>query len=113
MIDINYAPVCGIYCGDCHFLGKECIGCGNVDGKPFWTTLMKIEVCPLHDCCRNQKQLEHCGLCKDLPCKTFLELRDPIMSDDEFIQSLDVRQKELKRRAEIGTDSWLKEKSTS
>jgi hypothetical protein len=27
-----------------------------VDGKPFWTTLMKIEVCPLHNCCRNQKQ---------------------------------------------------------
>ena len=113
MNDINYAPVCGIYCGDCNFLGKECTGCEYVDGKPFWTTLMKIEVCPLHDCCRNQKQLEHCGLCEDFPCKMFLELRDPSMSDDEFEKSLDLRQKELQKRADIGTESWLKEKSNS
>ena len=74
---------------------------------------MKIEVCPLHECCLNQKQLEHCGLCEDFPCKAFLELRDPNMSDDEFEKSLDLRQKELQKRAEIGTESWLIEKSTS
>ena len=28
MNDINYAPVCGLYCGNCNFLGKECTGCG-------------------------------------------------------------------------------------
>ena len=128
MNGINYAPVCGIYCGDCDFLRIECAGCGNVNGKPFWTTLMKSEVCPLHECCRNQKQLEHCGWCEDFPCKTFLEpaceriprsllrgilqLRDPSMGDDEFEKSFDLRQKELQKRAEIGTESWLKEKST-
>lgn len=64
-----------------------------VDGKPFWARLMNIEVCPLSDCCRNQKQLEHCGLGKDLPCKMFLELRNSNMDDDEFEKSLDFRQK--------------------
>ncbi len=38
MTDINYAPVCGIYCGDCNFLGSQCAGCGNVAGQPFWTS---------------------------------------------------------------------------
>lgn len=60
---------------------------------------------------KKQKQLEHCGLCPDFPCKTFFELRDPNMSDDEFNNSLAERQKELKRRTEVGTDKWLKEKS--
>ena len=74
---------------------------------------MKIEVCPLHDCCRNQKQLEHCGLCEDFPCETFNALRDPNMSDDEFEKSLSLRKQALRRRAEIGTDDWLKEKAAS
>ena len=30
MSDLNYAPVCGIYCGSCRFLGTECKGCGYV-----------------------------------------------------------------------------------
>lgn len=58
---------------------------------------MNIEVCPLHDCCHNQKKLEHCGVCGDLPCSKFLELRDPNMSDEEFEKSLDSRRKELKK----------------
>jgi len=110
---INYAPVCGLYCGDCHFLGKQCAGCGNVEGKPFWKTLLNMEICPLHECCRNQKQLEHCGLCDDVPCETFLALRDPNMRDDEFQKSLTSRHQALKIRAEIGTDDWLKEKVSS
>lgn len=44
MIDINCAPVCGIYCSDCNFLGIGCTGCGNMDGKPFRSTSMKIEI---------------------------------------------------------------------
>jgi len=113
MNDINYAPVCGIYCGECNFLGKQCAGCKNVAGRPFWTSLMALEICPLYDCCLNQKQLEHCGLCVDFPCETFNTLRDPNMSDDEFEKSLISRQQTLRRRAEIGTDDWLQEKAAS
>jgi hypothetical protein len=107
----HLAPVCGIYCGDCQFLGKNCEGCGKALGKPFWTEQMPSGICPLYDCCVNQKKLEHCGLCDDFPCKTFLDLRDPSMSDEEYKKSLVTRNDSLKKRARIGTEQWLKEKS--
>lgn len=107
----NYAPVCGIFCGECHFLGKECKGCGYEEGKPFWTAFLNIDVCPLHDCCRNQKHLEHCGVCDAFPCEIFLQLRDPNMGDEEFKASLEGRQRALRKRAELGTGAWIKEKA--
>ena len=110
MSDKNYAPVCGIYCGHCDFLGKQCEGCGYVDGKPFWTAQIPSGVCPLHDCCRNHKQMEHCGLCDKFPCETFTSLRDPAMDDEEAEHSLRMRQNDLLLRKEIGTEAWLKER---
>jgi hypothetical protein len=111
MTNIQLAAVCGIYCGDCQFLGKTCKGCAKVLGKPFWTSEMPSGACPLYDCCVIRKKLEHCGLCDDFPCKTFLDLRDPNMSDEEFRKSLVTRHESLKRRARIGTEQWLAEKS--
>ena len=113
MMDTNYAPVCGIYCGECSFLGQQCKGCGYIDGKPFWTSHMPTSICPLHDCCRNQKELEHCGLCADFPCEVFFELRDPNMSDEEFEKSLEDRKTAIKRRTVIGTSKWLSERAAS
>ncbi len=113
MSDINYAPVCGIYCGNCGYLGEQCAGCGYAEGKPFWTTQIPSGICPLYDCCRNQKQLEPCGRCEDLPCTIFQELRDPNMSDEKFEKSLEERQNSLKRRTAIGTEKWLKEVSSA
>jgi len=109
--DRNHAPVCGIYCGSCELLDKQCRGCGYVDGKPFWTEQFGVKVCPLHDCCRNSRRLEHCGLCTDSPCKVFLEMRDPSMSDEEARRSLEARQADLHKRKQLGTDEWLREKS--
>jgi hypothetical protein len=111
--NLNYAPVCGLDCRSCDFLGDKCQGCGYVDGKPFWTVAVPSGVCPFYDCCRNRKKLEHCGLCDDFPCKMFPEVRDPNMSDEEFQESLAERQTALKRRAEIGTSKWLLEISHS
>ncbi|MBN1192693.1 MAG: DUF3795 domain-containing protein [Coriobacteriia bacterium] len=111
MKDTAYAPVCGIYCGACPFLGQQCPGCGNVDGRPFWTAGTPNGVCPLHDCCRNRKQLEHCGLCAGFPCNTFAELRDPNMTDDEFAESLNARTANLMTRSEIGTQAWLRQQT--
>lgn len=113
MSNKNYAPVCGIYCGSCSYLGNQCKGCGYMAGKPFWTKQIPSGICPLHDCCGNQKQFEHCGLCEDFPCETFLELRDPNMSDEQFQESRKARQESLKRRTEIGTKRWLLEVSSS
>jgi hypothetical protein len=111
MNDKKYAAACGIYCGNCDFSGEQCKGCGHSDGRPFWTAQVPSGVCPIHDCCSNQKKIEHCGLCEELPCRTFLELRDPDMSDEEFEKSLKARQESLKRRKDIGTGEWLREMS--
>ena len=112
MTDNNLAAVCGLYCGACEYLGERCKGCGNQEGKPFWIAHMNIEICPLYDCCINRKQLEHCGLCDELPCEAFTNLRDPALSQEEAEQSLVTRQNDLARRREIGTAAWLEEKES-
>ncbi|UCH43425.1 MAG: DUF3795 domain-containing protein [Dehalococcoidales bacterium] len=111
MINENsLAASCGLYCRDCHFLGERCSGCGNVQGKPFWTGPDSTEACPLYDCCVNKEQLEHCGLCGEFPCEKFASLRDPSMSDEEAEKSLRQRQKDLNLRKEMGTEAWLRER---
>lgn len=107
MTDMELAPVCGIYCGTCERLGHQCQGCGNVKGKPFWASLIKVDVCPLYDCCINKKELEHCGLCAEFPCEPFTQLRDPSQSEEEAEESLRARENSLVRRREIGTQKWL------
>jgi len=72
--------------------------------------MMNVEFCPVYNCCVNGKQLEHCGLCSELPCETFMQLRDPALSDEEAKQALIARQNDLAKRREIGTEKWLKEK---
>ena len=110
MPDNNLAPVCGIYCGTCGYLENQCQGCGYLKGKPFWTVQMKVEVCPLYDCCANKKLLEHCGLCNEFPCELFTGLRDPSLSEEEAKEALCARQNELVKRKKIGTERWLEEK---
>lgn len=112
MQDTSLATACGLYCGDCEYLGYKCQGgCAKVQGKPFWVPLFDVEVCPIYDCCVNQKKLEHCGLCPEFPCQPFLSLRDPSLSDEEAEQALRKRQQRLMRRKEIGTQAWLKERT--
>lgn len=111
MVDKNLAPVCGLYCGSCEYYKKTCEGCGNVKGKPFWTTQMKVETCPFYDCCIKKKQLGHCGLCNELPCETFNKFHDPSLSPEKAKQAVLNRQNELLKRKEIGTEKWLEEKN--
>ncbi|HAV42720.1 TPA: hypothetical protein DCX15_01705 [bacterium] len=110
MSDRNLASVCGLYCGTCEYFKKQCPGCGYIKGKPFWTTQMNVEVCPFYDCCINRKQIEHCGLCDEFPCRTFMELYDPSLSEEEAKKQVQERQEALLRRKEVGTERWLEEK---
>jgi hypothetical protein len=109
MNESAHAPPCGLYCGVCSFLENPCAGCGNVMGKPFWTERLPGCACPIYDCCLNVRKLEHCGLCGEFPCKTFSELRDPNLSDDEFAASLEERNDNLQTRKNIGKRKWLEE----
>ena len=113
MVDTNFAAICGLFCRTCDHLGTKCGGCGNQKGKPFWTTSMNIESCPIYNCCINKKHLEHCGLCDELPCVTFLALRDPSLSEEEAEKVLAARKKDLLQRKQIGTKQWLAQKDTN
>ena len=111
MVHIKLASACGLYCGTCEYIGKNCQGCGNVQGKPFWTEKMDVNICPLYDCCANNKKLDHCGLCNDLPCDLFNSFYDPSLSPEEAEKSVNSRQSELLKRKEIGTENWIKLKA--
>jgi len=113
MSDKNLAPVCGIYCGTCEYFEKQCQGCGNVKGKPFWTKFMKVDICPMYDCCL-KKKVKHCGLCDGFPCNIFMgmEANDPNMSSEQAEKSAEKRKNELIKRKEIGTEKWLEERET-
>ena len=106
IIDKKLAQVCGLYCGACDCFKNNCQGCREENGMPFWT---RSKPCPIFNCCINIRKLEHCGLCDDLPCRIFNDLRDPSLSDEVFNQSLKKRQNDLTKRREIGTENWLKE----
>ncbi|PVX24186.1 MAG: hypothetical protein CW716_10585 [Candidatus Bathyarchaeum sp.] len=112
MLDKNLAAACGLFCGNCEHLETNCKGCGHQKGKPFWVSMMKVEACPLYNCSVNTKKLEHCGLCNEFPCKTFLSLRDPSLSDEEAQNALVARQNDLITRKQIGTENWLKQKQS-
>jgi hypothetical protein len=111
-MDEILAGPCGIFCGDCEYLGDSCAGCGHVEGKPFWTSEVEMEICPLFDCSVNVKRLEHCGLCDDLPCELFRSFSDPSLTPQEAERSVLERVDELKKRREMGTDAWLERKGS-
>lgn len=58
---------CGTDCTTCRFKDKfNCDGCVKQGGKIFWGE------CDIYNCAAS-KGLEHCGNCKDLPCKELIE----------------------------------------
>lgn len=87
---------CGILCNECNFFGKECQGCIQQLGKPFWTVEYKIPACPLYDCSVNERKYKNCGDCAELPCKTYREMKDPNSTEEEHQQSIIDRVKRLK-----------------
>lgn len=107
MNDSLDATVCGLSCSRCQFVNSQCHGCNAVKGKPFWTDRIPGNICPIFNCCRYEKLLEHCGLCEAFPCELFMSLRDPQMSDGEFEESIQDRQKVLILRRKTGTSHRL------
>ncbi|MFB0559615.1 MAG: DUF3795 domain-containing protein [Candidatus Lokiarchaeia archaeon] len=111
MLDKKLATICGLSCGKCEYYKEKCVGCEYLEGKPFWIEFMKVEVCPLYGCCVYGKRLEHCGVCDEFPCRTFLEmeLSEPSMSPEQAKQSALKRKNALIRRNKIGLLKWLEE----
>lgn len=88
---------CGIKCGEfesCKSAG--CGGCHAIKGKPFFLKDFGMEVCPLYDCPVNKKGYHTCAECPELPCKIYYDWKDPSMSEEAHINSINERVKVLK-----------------
>ena len=85
--------VCGLDCDSCNFYPAECEGCREVDGKPVWTETG----CELYLCC-SEKNFKTCGDCHELPCKMFIELKDPNISEEEHLKEIKNRVERLKMK---------------
>lgn len=99
MDDGRLPTACGLFCGACTYLGKGCEGCDNVGGKPFWTGLLGMGACPIYDCCRNLRHLEHCGHCSELLCERYEQIKDPEIPDQDIGRINAERKKRLLDRA--------------
>jgi hypothetical protein len=123
MLDERLAGVCGIYCGACmiyraykdqdqaliqYLVGlgvpKETIHC---EGCTSGIVPQQCAKCGFKDCAA-QKGIAFCSDCKDLPCKSFIELSEERAKKDNLPHlrlcpgSLDV----LKQ---VGVQEWLKQ----
>lgn len=89
---------CGLICSDCQFYNNPCNGCYQVDGKTFWAQqAIPEKICPLYNCSVIKKGFYNCAECQDLPCKKFLELNDPNITEEEHIKSISNRVKNLQK----------------
>jgi len=58
--------------------------------------MMPGKTCPLYDCSVNQRKFKDCGGCAELPCKLFLEMKDPNSTDEQHKEGLVKRVATLK-----------------
>lgn len=90
--------VCGCDCPACeHFKSSKCSGCSETEGKVWWVSHIPVDTCPIYDCAANEKKLESCGLCPELPCKIWRDLRDPSYTDEQHEASIKNRVEILKK----------------
>lgn len=82
---------CGVDCGICSEFQKSCAGCREIGGEVFWAEFMGKKVCPMYDCPVNEKKLNHCGECENLPCQHFYDCKDPSITDEEHEKSINER----------------------
>ncbi len=88
---------CGVICSECQYFPVDCQGCSSIEGKPFWLTFTGESVCSIYDCCICNKELPHCGKCRELPCHRF-HGQDPTKSPEENEDDQKKRLEVLKSR---------------
>lgn len=87
--------VCGCICSDCSLYDTSCKGCYAIKGVACWLHEVGLDVCDFYACCKD-KQLEHCGECKEIPCDRFWQNKNPKWTDEEHRQIVTSRVKLLK-----------------
>ena len=90
---------CGLICDECPLYDKTCAGCLEVKGQTFWAKdAIPNKICPLYDCAVNVKRFKDCGVCPELPCRMFVEQKDPHSSEEEHKAGIVKRVTVLKGR---------------
>jgi len=90
---------CGLICNECEYFNTTCTGCINVKGSTFWAVeMMPSKVCHLYDCAVNQRNYGSCGECRELPCKMFLDMKDPNSTEEQHRASITLRVNRLKAK---------------
>lgn len=87
---------CGVSCGECKDFEKSCAGCRVTSGKVYWAEFVGTDICPMYDCCINEKGFEHCGHCNKLPCRIYYATQDPSTTKEEHLEGINQRVKLLK-----------------
>lgn len=91
----NVLSPCGAVCAECEYYPLQCAGCGKIKGKVYWLEFTGAEVCPVYDCCVNNKKRKNCAACEKLPCEKFT--KDPTVSDEQNRENLRAMVQRLKR----------------
>jgi hypothetical protein len=90
---------CGHKCeNDCPYIETVgCTGCVTLQGKVFWAASTETKTCPIYACAVG-RGYDDCGACPELPCKIWMETRDPSFSDEFFAADIKQRISNLKRK---------------
>ena len=72
---------CSSICKSMHnVFNNICEGCNAIHEKILLNKNISLNICPIYECVIN-KHYKHCGECKQLPCKLYYDLKDPLISD--------------------------------
>jgi hypothetical protein len=93
---------CGLLCEGCYAFGKDCPGCDRIEGKPSWADEIGIGTCELYQCARD-RGITSCGSCAALPCRQFVELRDPSLGMESHLANVNKRVGRLRAASEAAT----------
>lgn len=102
---ITRLPPCGVYCKNCvAYNEKRCAGCIETKGKPGHPHFIESRksICPVFECAAKQK-VEHCGLCREFPCDTFMNWYNPKRGIVGVLRRVGL----LTLRKKLGNDAWI------
>lgn len=84
-------------CGECEYHLEDCLGCEAIKGIVFWLQVTGDAMCPIYQCVE-EKRLERCGLCTELPCGKY-DLGDPAKSAGENAAGMERQLAHLRSRS--------------
>ncbi|MCI8287297.1 MAG: hypothetical protein HFH89_06520 [Lachnospiraceae bacterium] len=86
---------CGTECAACDYYKSMCKGCNETSGKVFHTA--SGQSCSIYQCCVGKNKFSTCAECKKIPCEIWQATKDPGLSQEAFVASIQERVSRLKK----------------